>query len=136
MKQMFRRREGTGGMYADNRRRPQRSVRRMPRKSGMMRGDNRQRPWMQEGGDIVLDDIDLARLIEAATSAAGHLLDLLEDVGRYVQKCRRWRQRIPADVLKDMGDVLDWYLVLFTVGLVDRQGVWLAEGAQRPGRAT
>jgi hypothetical protein len=132
MKQMFRRREGTGGMYADNRRRPPRAVRRLPRKSSMMRGDNRQRPWLQEGEDISLDHIDLAQLVQAATTAAGQLLDLLEDVGRYLQRCRRWRQRIPGDVLKDMGDVLDWYLVLFTVGLVDRQGVWLAAGSQRP----
>lgn len=126
MKQMFRRRQGTGGMYADNRRRPPRTLRRMPRKSNMPRADNSLRPWMQEGDEFPIGTIDLQRVLEAAHAAAGQLLELLEDVGRYVQRCRRWRQRIPADVLKDMGDVFDWYVVLFTVGLVDRQGVWLA----------
>ncbi len=113
-------------MYADNRHRPTRSLRRLPRKSGMPRADNSKRPWMQEGDEFPPGPIDLQRVLEAAHAAAGQLLDLLEDVGRYVQRCRRWRQRIPADVMLEMGDVFDWYVVLFTVGLVDRQGVWLA----------
>lgn len=93
---------------------------------------------MLEADDAVdLSHVDLQRVLAAAQAAAGQLLDLLEDCGKYVQRCRRLRQRIPGDVMSDMGDLLDWYVVLFTVGMVDRQGVWLAEDPWRnaPGRS-
>ena len=130
---MFRRREGTGALYADNRRRaPRSTIRRTSRISGMARGSNTQRPWLQEGDpeSTDLEHVDLPELIEATRVAAGMLLELLEDVGAYVQRCRRWRQPMTPAVAADMGDLLDWYVVLFTVGIVDRQGVWLAK---RPG---
>ncbi|MFZ4578496.1 MAG: hypothetical protein ACOYOB_08895 [Myxococcota bacterium] len=127
MNQMFRRREGTGAMYADNRRRAPRSLVRHKRRSGMFRGPNRDRPWAQESDDPEpLDHVDLAQLIVAARQVASTLLGLLEDVGGYMQKCRRTRQSMAPEVMADMGDLLDWYLVLYTIGLIDRQGRWLA----------
>lgn len=130
---MFRRREGTGAMYADNRRRsPRNGLRRAERTSTMQRASNRDRPWMQDAPEPeALDAIDLAQLLEAARSPGHVLLGLLQDVGTYVQRCRRQRQRMPREVLEDMADLLDWYLVLYTVGLCDSRGVWLG---QRPTR--
>lgn len=124
---MFRRREGTGAMYADNRRRAPRSVlRRGPRRSAMSRGPNSERPWMKETDDAeALETVDLPQLIEAVGAGTHVLLDLLQDVGGYVHKCKRWRQRMPAEVVTDMADLLDWYVVLYTVGLIDSRGVWL-----------
>lgn len=133
---MFRRREGTGALYADNRRRAPRSpIRRSERQSAMPRGTNVLRPWLQEepvlGGWSAetlphLDTADLSQLVEATRAAAGILFELLEGVGEYLQRCRRRREPLDAAVVAEMGDLLDWYIVLFTVGVVDRRGVWLA----------
>lgn len=126
---MFRRREGTGALYADNRRRaPRSTIRRTARVSGMTRDSNTQRPWQLESDAdaLSLDHVSIADLIEATRLAAGILLELLEDVGAHVQRCRRWRKLMSPAVIEDMGDLLDWYVVLFTVGVIDRQGVWLA----------
>jgi hypothetical protein len=129
---LFRVRQGTGQLYRDNRPRlPRSAIRRMPRgASPFPRKSNRERPWAQEGADepMELDHVELAELIEAAQQAAHALIDLLHDVGSFVQRCKRQRQRLPREVLEDMGDLLDWYLVLHTVGLVDSRGVWLGPG--------
>ena len=128
---LIRIRSGTGQFYADNRRRlPRSAVRRMPRgASGFPRGDNQKRPWLAETADepVPLANVSLDEIIAAARQAAHLLIDLLQDVGSYVQRCRRRREPMPREIVDDMGDLLDWYLVLHAVGVVDSRGVWLAD---------
>lgn len=73
----------------------------------------------------VPEHVDLAEIAEAATQAAGMLLELLRDVGGWVQHARRWREPLPREIVVELGELLDWYVVLYTVGLVDSRGVWL-----------
>ena len=122
---MIRRRHGTGALYADNLgRAPRSSVRRLPRgKSQFPRGETKDRPWMQT--DEVPEHVDFAEIAEAAAKATGMLLELLRDIGAWVQHCRRWREPLPRDVVNELGELLDWYFVLYTVGLVDSRGAWL-----------
>ena len=122
---LIRRRSGTGGLYSDNLGRvPRSSVRRLPRgKSQFPRAATKDRPWMQN--DEVPDHVELAEIAEAAAKAAGLLIELLRDVGMWVQHCRRWREPLPRDVVGELGELLDWYFVLHTVGLVDSRGAWL-----------
>ncbi len=75
--------------------------------------------------DEVPEHVELAEIAEAATKAAGMLLELLRDIGAWVQHCRRWREPLPRDVVVELGELLDWYFVLYTVGLVDSRGAWL-----------
>ena len=122
---LIRRRSGTGALYADNLGRvPRSSVRRLPRgKSQFPRVPTNERPWMQ--GDEVPDHVELAEIAAAAVKAAGLLMELLRDVGAWVQHCRRWREPLPREVRDELGELLDWYMVLYTVGLVDSRGAWL-----------
>ncbi len=122
---LIRRRSGTGALYADNLGRvPRSSVRRLPRgKSQFPRAETKDRPWMQT--DDVPDHVELAEIAQAAAKAAGMLLELLRDVGAWVQHCRRWREPLPKEVVNELGELLDWYVVLYTVGLVDSRGAWL-----------
>ena len=122
---LIRRRTGTGALYADNLGRvPRSAVRRLPRgKSHFPRVPKNERPWMQS--DKVPDHVELREIAAAATKAAGMLLELLRDVGAWVQHCRRWRERLPREVVGELGELLDWYMVLYTVGLVDSRGAWL-----------
>lgn len=112
-------------MYVDNLgRAPRSSVRRLPRgKSKFPRGSNTDRPWMR--ADRVPEHVDLESIAKAATQVAGMLLELLRDVGTWVEHCRRWREPLPHDVTDELGELIDWYLILYTVGLIDRRGAWL-----------
>lgn len=116
-------------MYADNvGRAPRSAVRRLPRgKSKFPRGSNTDRPWMR--GDRVPESVELQEIASAATEVAGMLLELLRDVGTWVQHARRWREPVPRDVVEQLGELLDWYVILYTVGLIDRRGVWLGPSA-------
>ncbi len=129
MTDMFRRRVGTGALYSNNRLRlPQSGFRRLPRRRASMRGSNSPRPWqMTDEPPLDLANVDFAQV---ASAARGHaqgqvLLDLLRDVGEFLQKCRRARARLHPAVAADMGDMLRWFLVLFTIGAVDSKGRWL-----------
>lgn len=128
MSQMFRRRSGTGTMYADNSARPAKN-RRGKRRTRMQRGDNRDRAWAQEDdpNDPLLHPADMETLLAVAREAAESLMDLLREVGGWVVRSQRWRQPLPREIVQELGDLLDWYLILHTIGLVDRRGVWLGE---------
>ena len=122
---MIRRRAGTGVLYADNLGRvPRSSVRKLPRAASQFpRGENKKRAWMQS--DDVPSHVEFAEIAEAAMQAAGLLLELLRDIGMWVQHCRRWREPLPREVVNELGELLDWYFVLYTIGLVDSRGAWL-----------
>ena len=75
--------------------------------------------------DDVPEHVNLAEIAAAAVHATGLLLELLRDIGAWVQHCRRWREPLPKDVVGELGELLDWYFVLYTVGLVDSRGAWL-----------
>lgn len=112
-------------MYADNLgRAPRSAIRRLPRgKSQFPRTSNRNRPWMRQ--DDVPEHVDLHEFLEAAGEAAGMLLELLREVGMWVQRCKRWREPLPREVVQELGELLDWYFILYTVGLIDSRGAWL-----------
>ena len=97
----------------------------------MARGNNRQRAWMDGGfpGPVTAspDMSDLQGWLTHLASVAHGLLDAVREVGHDVQRCRRLRQAMPQEVLKHHGDALDWYIVLWVVGVIDRQGVCLLE---------
>ena len=122
---MIRRRHGTGALYADNLgRAPRSAVRRLARgKSAFPRAQTKDRPWAQT--DDIPAHVELAEFAAAAVKSAAMLMELLRDVGAWMQHCRRWREPLPRDVVVEMGELLDWYLVLYTVGLIDSRGAWL-----------
>ena len=129
MHPLIRRRQGTGTLYQDNRGRvPRSSVRRLPRTpSTFPRGQNQHRAWQQTSD--APDHVHFAEFARAAQEATSLLLDMLREVGAWVQRCRRWREPLPPDFVGELGELLDWYLVLYTVGLVDSRGVWLGPRA-------
>lgn len=125
---LFRRRVGTGGLYAPNRKRRPR-VRRAVRRSAAVRVDNRTRPWAQSepSGLSAVNERQLRKLLHTWQTTITQILDAIEAVGETLQRHRRLRTPLPAAWLREHPDAVDWFLVLHTVGLVDRRGVWLAE---------
>lgn len=122
MHPMFRTRTGTGALYCDNQQRPQRHDR-TPRRSRHPRVANGGRPWAQQ--DEPLAPLEFAELQAQSQAVAAEMLALMAEIGQHVSDCLRRRKPLDPDLLRYDGEALDWYLVLYTLGLLDRQGHWL-----------
>ena len=119
---LFRTRTGTGALYADNRER-QLPVGQSQRRSRHLRLPNRGRMWALEEGPPPA--VDLAALQSRTRSIASEMLLMMRDVGALITLCLRRREPLPAGFLLHEHEALGWYLVLYTIGLLDRQGHWL-----------
>ena len=119
---MFRTRTGTGALYVDNRdRHPPLSL--GQRRTRHPRLHNRSRLWALEEGPAPA--LDLAALQAQTRDVAGEMLELMREVGAVITVCLRRRERLPAAFLAQESEGLGWFLVLHTLGLLDRQGHWL-----------
>lgn len=91
----------------------------------MSRSANDQRPWARKDGPLEPIAFDLTAMLDKVMREAQELVGLLRDVGEEVQFCLRRRHRLDPEFLSEFTEILDWYVVFHTVGLVDRRGVWL-----------
>ncbi len=124
MPPMIRRRVGTGALYADNApRRVRSSVHRGTRRSRMARVSTEGRPWSATTGDPIAFDFNT--LLKQTQEQIQDILAMFAWVGEVVGFCTRRRERMDAQTKADADQWLEWYLVLYTVGLLDRRGVWL-----------
>lgn len=117
-------RTGTGTLYTDNSSRDRAGqFRKAVRRSRFSRLPNGERLWVQ--GDAGPIQVDWQGLVTQMLRDVSDLLDLIRDVGSELQHCQRRRQRLDADFVADYSEVISWFVVFHTVGLVDRRGVWL-----------
>jgi hypothetical protein len=119
-------RTGTGTLYTDN------SIRdragqfpRTARRGRFSRLPNHDRLWVQ--GDEGPIQLDWKGLVTQMLREVGDLLDLMRDVGAEFQFCLRRRHHLDPEFLADYAEVIDWFVVFYTVGLVDRRGAWLGD---------
>ncbi len=123
---MIRRRSGTGGLYADNRSRREAAERwRGAHRSHLPRLPTAGRLWGPSGAAGGPQHFDLGALLVRSAEAVAALLDQLRDVGEEVTWCLRRRLRLTPQFLREMDEVLGWYVVLHTVGMLDRRGAWV-----------
>lgn len=122
MHPMFRTRTGTGALYSDNQQRQPR-VERTPRRSRHPRLANGARLWAQEEGPET--PVDFADFHARSRAVAEEMLALMGDIGAHVSHALRRREPLPSDLLHYDGEALGWFMVLYTLGLLDRQGHWL-----------
>lgn len=119
---MFRIRTGTGALYADNG--PRRPILDQgQRRSRHPRLPNRSRPWALEEGPA--PPMDLAALQAQTRDVAGEMLQLMREVGAVISVCLRRRERLPPAFAAQESEAVGWFFVLYTLGLLDRQGHWL-----------
>ncbi len=119
---MFRTRTGTGSLYVDNRERHP-PLGTGQRRSRHPRVPNRSRLWALEEGPA--PPMDLESLKAQTREVAGEMLLLMRDIGGLITACLRRRERLPPAFLLHESEALGWFLVLHTLGLLDRQGHWL-----------
>lgn len=125
---MFRKRVGTGELYAENQPRLENSrLRRAGRRmSKMPRGDNQHRPWLSEEPEYI--EFDFAAILRQTEQQWSDMLEVFAWIGELVHFCLRRREKLSDESRQDAADWLEWFLVLHTVGLLDRRGNWLGPG--------
>lgn len=117
-------RTGTGSLYTDNSSRDRAGqFHKAARRSRFSRLPNGERLWVQ--GDAGPIQVDWKGLVTQMLREVSDLLELIRDVGGELQHCLRRRQRLDPDFVADYAEVISWFVVFHTVGLVDRRGAWL-----------
>lgn len=121
-------RVGTGALYVANKARGQRLPRAV-RRSAFVRADNRQRAWAQSASNALsaAQEQQLRDVLKAWRLTIAQILDTIEDVAGTLERHRRLRKPLPPGWLAQHDEAFAWFLVMHTVGLVDRGGVWLAQ---------
>lgn len=122
MHPMFRTRTGTGALYGDNQQRGER-LERTQRRSRHPRLANGSRLWSQD--EPPAPQLDYAELAAQSQAIATEMLELMREIGLHVTFSLRRREPLPAELLRHDGEALGWFFVLYTLGLLDRQGHWL-----------
>ncbi|MBM4343366.1 MAG: hypothetical protein FJ100_08310 [Deltaproteobacteria bacterium] len=123
---MFKKRTGTGEFYAVNL--PRKMRHRLMRgvvRSNFPRGDNTKRPWLSDQDTIEFDFTEILRQTEQQWH---EMLDSFAWIGDVVTFCLRRRQHMSDQTREDADGWIEWFLVLHTVGLLDRRGTWLGPG--------
>ena len=124
MPSMTRRRVGTGQLYADNApRRTTSVIVRGARRSRMLRARTDKRPWSATTGDAITFDFDT--LLKQTQEQIADILAMFAWIGEVVAFCTRRRETMDEQTKVDAADWFEWYIVLHTVGLLDRRGTWL-----------
>lgn len=130
MHPMFRTRTATGALYSDNRDRTP-ALERTPRRTRHPRLANGERLWAQS--DAPADPLAAIDELGVSQAMASEMLELMADIGAHVSFCLRRREPLPAELLAHGAAALDWFIVLYSVGLLDRQGHWLGPAIGRAG---
>lgn len=124
MPPMIRKRTGTGELYVANQPRSAGSdYARRIRRSRAVRGDNTLRPWLSEDAETIA--FNFAAVLQKTKQEWQEMLDVFAWVGEVVHFCLRRRVPMDEQARADSQDWLQWFIVLHTVGLLDRKGAWL-----------
>ncbi len=127
---MFRKRTGTGQFYAVNL--PRKMRHRLMRgvvRSSFPRGDNTKRPWLADDPEFI--EFDFSEILRQTEQEWNDMLDFFGWIGDVVTYCLRRRQCMPPETQQNAEGWIEWFVVLHTVGLLDRRGTWLGPGLEQ-----